>query len=124
RSSGGSPADRLLLGGCRRSFGETPFRLGWRDDEVLVCAVSSPRTRRDVAHFDKVPSLYVGPREPEIITDGRRNIQACPMVEVRLRPLILENILKMIGAKRATIFPLRVAGAVAFSNCDPAIFAH
>jgi len=36
----------------------------------------------------------------------------------------LENVLKMIGAKRATIFPLRVAGAVAFSNGDPVIFAH
>ena len=94
------------------------------NDEVIVFAVASPRTRRHVAYFDKLPIRYVGRREPEIITDGRRNVQACPMVEIRLRPLILENILKMIGAKRATIFPLRVAGAVAFSNCDPAIFAH
>ena len=95
-----------------------------RNDEVIVFAVASPRTRRHVAHFDKLPIGYVGRRKPEIITDGRRNIQACSMVGIRLRPLILENVLKMIGAKRATIFPLGVAGAVAFSNGDPAIFAH
>src|SRR5438067_13771472 len=46
------------------------------------------------------------------------------MVEVRLRPFILKNVLVMIGAKRAAIFPLRVASPVALSHRDPAIFTH
>src|SRR5207244_8026030 len=46
------------------------------------------------------------------------------MVEVGLRPFILKNVLVMIGAKWAAIFPLRVASPVAFSDRDPAIFTH
>jgi hypothetical protein len=46
------------------------------------------------------------------------------MIRVRRRPLILKNVLEMIGAKRATIFPLRVADAIPLSNGDPAILAH
>jgi hypothetical protein len=46
------------------------------------------------------------------------------MTRIRGRPLILKNVLEMIGAKRATIFPLRVADAISFSNGDPAILAH
>src|SRR5947207_15644479 len=46
------------------------------------------------------------------------------MVEVRLRPFILKNVLVMIGAKWAAIFPLRVASRVAFSDRDPASFTH
>ena len=45
------------------------------------------------------------------------------MVEVRLRPLVPENVLPMIGPERPAIFPLRVTDAVAVANRDPAIFA-
>src|SRR6266436_1856309 len=46
------------------------------------------------------------------------------MVKIRLRPFILKNVLEVISAKWAAIFPLRVASVVAFSDGDPAIFAH
>src|SRR5436305_3604813 len=43
------------------------------------------------------------------------------MVQVRLRPLVTENVLEMIGPKRSTILPLRVAGAISFANRNPAM---
>ena len=46
------------------------------------------------------------------------------MVKIRLRPLIPEDVLKMIGAERPAIFPLRIANAIALTNGDPAITAY
>src|SRR5262249_30960290 len=43
------------------------------------------------------------------------------MVEIRLWPLIAENVLKMVRAERPTIFPLRVTNAIAFPNGEPAV---
>src|SRR3954470_10918348 len=45
------------------------------------------------------------------------------MVQIRLRPLVAENILKMVGAKRPTILPLRVTEAIPFPNGNPTIAA-
>src|SRR5437773_12317806 len=45
------------------------------------------------------------------------------MVEIHLRPLVLENVLVMIGPERSAIFPLRVTNAIASADGDPAIFA-
>src|SRR6476469_113583 len=45
------------------------------------------------------------------------------MVQIRLRALVAEDILKMVGAKRATILPLRVAEAIPFTNGNPTIAA-
>src|SRR5205823_2460493 len=59
-----------------------------------------------------------------MIAHGWRNTQTCIMTCIRPRPLILKNVLEMIGAKRPTIFPLRVADAISLSNGDPAILAH
>jgi hypothetical protein len=39
-------------------------------------------------------------------------------------PLISEDVLKMVGAKRATIFPFRIASTIALANGDPAMPAH
>ena len=91
---------------------------------MIVVAIVTPWTGRHLAHFHKLPIRHIGWCQTEIITDRRRNVQARPMVEIWLRPLILENVLKMISAKRTTIFPLRVASAIAFSDGDPAILAH
>src|SRR6266576_4099010 len=59
-----------------------------------------------------------------MIADGWRNTQSCTMTCVRRWTFILKNVLEMIGAKRATIIPLRVADAIPSSNGDPAILAH
>src|SRR5207253_2934368 len=89
--------------------------------ELIRTAVAQPWARRHIANFDKLPIGHVGWREPEIIAHGRGNIQAGSMVQVWLRPFILEHILEVIRAKGAAIFPLRVASAIPLSNGDPAI---
>src|ERR1700730_17907733 len=43
------------------------------------------------------------------------------MIGVRFWTFIAENILKVISAKRAAIFPFRIAGAIAFPNGNPAV---
>ena len=45
------------------------------------------------------------------------------MVQIRLRALIAEDILKMVCAKRAAILPLRVAEAIPFANGNPTMAA-
>src|SRR5947199_7527655 len=45
------------------------------------------------------------------------------MVQIRLRTLIPENVLEMIGAKRAAILPLRVTEAISLANGNPTVAA-
>ena len=115
---------RLLLRGAEASFSQTLLGLASRNDEVIVFTVAPPRARRHIAHFDKLPIGYVGWRECEIIAHGRRNIQTSSMVQIWFWPFVLEHVLKMIGAKWAAIFPLRIASMIPFSYGDPVIFAH
>lgn len=91
---------------------------------MIVISVASPRTRRHITDFDKLPIRYVRWGQTEIIANGRRNIQTSPAVQIGFWPFILEYILEMIGAKRAAIFPLRITGAIAFPYGDPVTFAH
>ena len=44
------------------------FGLALGDDEVIIVTVVTPRSRRNVAHFYKLPVGYVNRTEPEIIT--------------------------------------------------------
>ena len=46
------------------------------------------------------------------------------MVQIRFWPFVAKDILEMIGAKRAAIFPLRIAGPIAFANRDPMMPAN
>src|SRR5256885_16731513 len=46
------------------------------------------------------------------------------MIKIRLWPLIAKDVLKMVGAKWATIFPLSITGAIAFTNGDPMVPAY
>ena len=95
-----------------------------RNDEVIILTVASPRARRHIPHFDKLPIGYVGWRQLEIIAHGRRNIQTSSTIQIWFWPFILEHVLEVIGAKWAAILPLRIARAISFSNGDPMIFAH
>ena len=91
---------------------------------MIVLAIASPRTRWHVLRVHELPVRHIRRLQQEIITHRGRNIQTRAMVQVGLGTLTAENILKMIGAKRAAIFPLGVAGAVAFANRDPAMPAN
>src|SRR5262245_50695630 len=91
---------------------------------MIVVAVASPGTRRHIADFHELPVSHVSRCQPQIIANRRRDVQTVPMVKIRLRPLIPEDILKMIGAEWPAIFPLGVANAIAFTNGDPTMTAH
>src|SRR6266567_1413261 len=91
---------------------------------MIVIAVVSPRTRRHIAHFHELPVSDVSRRQSQIIANCRGHIQTGSMVKIRLRPLIPEDVLKMIGPERPAIFPLRIANAIALTNGDPAITAY
>ena len=119
-----SPRKKAIFLRRRESFGHALLGLAARDDEVIVVAVASPRAGRDITNFDKLPIGDVRRRQAQVIANGRRNIQTRPMIQIRFWPFILKYILKMIGTKRATIFPLRITRAIAFPNRNPATFAH
>src|SRR5437660_6065148 len=91
---------------------------------MIVIAVVSPRTRRHIADFHELPVSHVGRCQPQIIANRWGDIQPGSMVKIRLRPLIPEHILKMIGPERPAIFPLGIANAIALTNGDPAITAY
>jgi hypothetical protein len=95
-----------------------------RNDKRIIFAVIAPGAGRHIAYFDESPIRHVGWWEAQMIADGWRNTQTCIMTCVRRRPLILKNVLEMIGAKRAAIFPLGVADSIPLANGDPAILAH
>src|SRR6266705_5122461 len=109
----------LFLGRARNALRELLFELTPSDHEIVVLAVTAPWTRCHSANIDKLPVGHIGRRETKVIANRRRNVQPGTLVQVWLRSLVLKNVLEMIGAKRAAVFPLRVARAVAFANCHP-----
>src|SRR6187399_2578920 len=90
---------------------------------MIVIAVASPGTRRHIPNFNKLPVGHISRRQSQIIADRGGNIQSGPMVQIRLRALIAEDVLKMVCAKRAAILPLRVAEAIPFANGNPTMAA-
>jgi len=68
------------------------------------------------AEHRALPQIAVGHiswAEPEVIAHSRGHIETCPVIQVRFRSLILENILEMVGAEGSAIFPLSVANTIA-----------
>src|SRR5882757_2632609 len=90
---------------------------------MIVIAVASPRTRRHIPNFNKLPVRHISRRQPQIIAHRGGNIQSGPMIQIRFRALIAEDVLEMVGAKRAAILPLRIAEAISFANGNPTIAA-
>ena len=116
--------EKLFFCGSRGPFDKALFVLATCDDEVIVIPVASPRTRRHITHFDKLPIRDIRGSQAEVIANGRRNVQTSSTIQIGFWPFILEYILEVIGAKRAAIFPLRITGAIAFPYGDPVAFAH
>src|ERR1044072_5770861 len=115
---------RLLLRSAEAAGSHALLALTSRDDKMIVIAVVSPGARRHVPHFHKLPVGHIRRRQPKIITDCRGNIQSGPVIKIRFRTLVAEDVLKMVCAKRSTIFPLRIANAISFTNSDPTIAAN
>src|SRR6516225_6809781 len=95
-----------------------------RNNEVIVFTVASPRPRRHIAHFHKLPIDYVCWSQAEIVAHGGGNAESSAMIRVWSWTLTSKNILPIICGKRAAILPLRKTGSIAFANGNPAMPAH
>src|SRR6266542_833328 len=91
---------------------------------MIVFAVASPWAWRHIAEVNKLPVDDVGWREAEIIAHGGRNVQTSSVVNIWLGTLISEDVLKMIGEKRAAIFPFCITRTITLANGYPAVPAH
>src|SRR4030095_16629386 len=58
------------------------------------------------------------------IADRRRNVEPCTLVQVRLWPVVAEDVFPMIRAERPAVAPLRVANAAAFADGHPTVPAN
>src|SRR5258707_1284351 len=114
---------QLLLRRAAAARSHALLALATRDDEMIVIAVTSPGTRRHIPNFNKLPVRHISRRQPQIIAHRGGNIQSGSMIQIRFRALVAEDVLEMIGAKRAAILPLRIAKAIPFANGYPTIAA-
>src|SRR5258707_1641714 len=114
---------QLLLRRAAAARSHALLALATRDDEMIVIAVTSPGPRRPIPNFNKLPVRHISRRQSQIIANCGGNIQSGPMIQIRFRALIAEDVLEMVGAKRAAILPLRIAEAISFANGYPTIAA-
>src|ERR1700757_3478553 len=98
--------------------------LSAEQDESIIVTVHCPRALCDFAKFDKPPITVVDISKPKIISDCGRDIKAGAAVQVRPRTLIAKDVLPMICAEGAAIFPLSIAGSVTVVNLDPPAFKN
>src|ERR1700736_1155264 len=104
-----------------RSLSELLLGNPFRHNEVIVVSVIPPGTGRNIIYFYKLPVGHVSRLQTEIISNCRRDVEAGTAVQVRLRFLVLKNILIMIGPERPAILPLGVTGPISLANRDPPI---
>src|SRR5258708_7100163 len=95
-----------------RALCQPLFLLALYNHEIVVLAKAAPGPSRNLCYFDKLPIRHISRLQPKIIPNRRRNVQSCAMVQIRLRTLVLENVLEMVGPERAAIFPLPITGAI------------
>lgn len=105
------------------AVGEPEVNASAFEDKGIVVAVFGPRTVGDVREFYKFPITDVFAFEAEVIADGGGNVEASALVEVWEWSLVAEDVLPMIGAEGAAVFPLGVGDAVAVADGDPPAFA-
>src|SRR5205085_6740876 len=79
------------------------FSLTLGDHEMIVIAIGAPWTGRNISNFDKLPVSDIGWAETEIIAHGGRDIEAGAVIQIRLRPFVLENILEMVSPERSAV---------------------
>ena len=110
--------------GASRAF-HNPFAgFALIDDKRVVVTKPRPGTRRNILELGKLPVGHICFLEAKKITHGRRDIEPSTLIQIRLRALVSENILPVIGPEWSGIFPLCVDRTSAFSNRDPAVLAH
>src|SRR5690349_21948098 len=100
------------------------FSLALGDHEMIVVAIGTSWTGRNIPNLDKLPVGHIGRAEAKVIAHSRRDVEAGAMIQIGLRSFILENILEMVSPERPAVFPLRIAHTVALANCEPTILAN
>src|SRR6266446_10264963 len=118
------PDLRLARGGTAGLLDKARLSLALGDHEMIVVAITAPRSGRDIAHFHKLPVGHISRAKPEVIAHSRGDIETGPAIQVRFRSLALENVLEVVGAEGSAIFPLGVANAIALADRQPAVFAN
>src|SRR5260221_138122 len=93
-----------------------------RITKVFVVAVHRPGTRRNLFEFDEAPIARVSATQSQVVPNGRRNVESGAKIQVRTRALIAKDVLPVIRAERAAIFPLGIADTSVVPNGDPTAF--
>ena len=106
------------------SLRESVFSFATFDDKRIVVAVQRPWTGWNFLEIDKTPIGQIGIPQLQIIPDRRRDVETSSTIQVRTRPIAAENVLPMIAAKRADIFPLGVANPISSSDRHPPTFQN
>src|SRR3984893_8152716 len=58
------------------SASETVVALATKNYKGIIFAVHRPRTRRNLFELDKAPVASVSAAQPEVVANGRRNVEA------------------------------------------------
>src|SRR5262249_17380209 len=91
---------------------------------MVVLAVAAPWPGGHVLSIHEFPIGHVGRLQPKVIAHRGRNIEAGTVIQVWLRFFVPKDILEVVRAEGPAVFPLRVAGAIAFADRDPAMPAN
>jgi hypothetical protein len=89
---------------------------GSRDNQL-------PRAVRDALGRQKAPIGGINILQAQIIPDGRRNVQSCLPVFFIGRRAGSKDVIHVILAERAGVFPLGVGDLAVMADGYPAIFA-
>src|SRR6516165_1141642 len=100
----------------RHTPGKTIITLTAQDNKCIVIAVHGPRTWWDFTEFCEFPIARIFVTQPQIIANGRRNIQTRALVQIRPRALVTEDILPVIRTEGTAILPLCITDSVSVSN--------
>src|SRR5690606_18216424 len=88
----------------------------------VVVSMLSPGAARDLFEIHKLPVRDVAALHAEIVAHCRRHIEACTLIQVRLRPLCPEYILMVVRAEWPAILPLRIRDLILVADGDPTPF--
>src|SRR6516162_1939212 len=103
----------------RHTPGKAIITLTAQNNKCIVIAVHGPRTWGDFAEFCEFPIARILVTQPQIIANGRRNVQARALVQIWPRALVSEHVLPVIRTEGTTILPLCITNSVSVSNGDP-----
>ena len=61
--------------------------------------------------------------QPEIVSHSRGDIEASTLIQIGFWTFATKDILPMVRSKWPCVFSLRISNSIAFTDCDPSVFA-